>query len=95
MLARASAPSGGGKNPLKVMYALDGASGTLDPSFDAHVLPVKRWALAWWEVWAGPHQLEKASTHRIQMSLAHRAQMARAAGPIATLFHSRERFGNG
>jgi hypothetical protein len=27
------------------------ASGTLDPAFDAHVMPLKHWATAWWEGW--------------------------------------------
>ena len=93
VLARAAAPAGSGKNPLKVLYALDGANGSLDPSFDAHLLPMKHWALAWWEAWIEPCHLEKAFAHRMQVSQAHRTQWARAAGPIAALDLSLQRIG--
>ena len=93
MLARAAAPEGGGKNPAKTLYASDGANGTLDPSFDAHILPMKHWALAWWETWADPAQLEKAFRHRAEMPQAHREQWARAAGPTAALDLSLRRVG--
>ena len=55
-VARVAAPSAAGKNPDIVLYLLDGATGTMDPAFDAHVLPVKYWALVWWEIWFD-HQL--------------------------------------
>ena len=35
-----------GKNPDLVLYAIDGAHGTLDPAFDAHAIPIKMWAQA-------------------------------------------------
>ena len=50
-VARAAAPDSGGKSPDFVLYALDAAGGTTDPAFDAHVLPLKHWALAHWERW--------------------------------------------
>ena len=50
-IARLSAPEGGGKNPIKTLYLLDGPNGSLDPTFDAHALPVKHWAMAWWQSW--------------------------------------------
>ena len=93
VLARAAAPEGGGKNPLKVLYALDGASGTLDPSFDAHMLPIKHWATAWWEGWIDPCQLERAFVHRSSLPAAHRLQWARVAGPTAALDMSLTRVG--
>ena len=91
VIARAAAPAGGGKNPLKVLYALDGASGTLDPAFDAHVLPIKHWALAWWESWVEPEQLQKAFDSRMTLSVEHRGQWSRVAGPTAALDRSLQR----
>ena len=93
VLARAAAPAGSGKNPLKILYVLDGAGGTLDPSFDAHVLPAKHWALAWWEHWVDTDQLERAYTRRHALPTKHRAQWARVAGPTAALDMSLQRIG--
>ena len=93
VLARAAAPAGGGKTPLKVLYALDGASGTLDPSFDAHILPAKHWALAWWERWVDADQLERAFAHRHALPSERRLQWARVAGPTAALDVSLQRIG--
>ena len=45
-IARAAAPPGTGKNPPVTLYVLDGPKGSLDPSFDAHALLVKHWAMA-------------------------------------------------
>ena len=45
---------------MMVVYALDGANGTLDPAFDGHYLPLKHWALAWQEGWADVQALEAA-----------------------------------
>ena len=84
-LARAAAPAGKGKNPIKTLYAIDGSSGTLDPAFDAHALPVKHWALAWWESWADPDRMQRAYARRTRLPDKQRLQWARAAGPIAAL----------
>ncbi len=48
VIARTAAPSGGGKNPDMILYALNAGGGCLDPAFDAHVLPIQAWAFAWW-----------------------------------------------
>ena len=45
-LARAAAPPAAGKNPDLVLLAADAAGGTLDPAFDARVLPSRQWALS-------------------------------------------------
>ena len=59
-IARAAAPEAGGKNPDLTLHTLDGAAGTLDPAFDAHVTPLLRWAQAWWEQWFSGADLELA-----------------------------------
>ena len=50
-VANAAAPNAGGKNHILALLALDGQHGTLDPLFDAHVGPIKHWALAVWDKW--------------------------------------------
>ena len=50
-IARATTPDGGGKNPDLVLWACDTQHGTTDPAFDAHVLPLQFWAMAWWQKW--------------------------------------------
>ena len=59
-VAVAAAPHAGGKNPDLTLLVLDGSSGTLDPAFDAHIGPVKYWALAWWESWFDSSWLSEA-----------------------------------
>ena len=44
--ARAVATDTGGKNFELVLYLADGATGTLDPAFAAHALPMFMWAVA-------------------------------------------------
>ena len=78
---------------MKTLYALDGSNGTLDPSFDAHVVPIMHWSLAWWEKWADPSQLGKAYERRMEMPQEHRKQWARVAGPTAALDRYLQRVG--
>ena len=54
LTAKAVAPRGGGKTPDMVLHVADASGGTVDPAFDAHVLPIKTWALALWQRWQ-PH----------------------------------------
>ncbi len=49
VIAKTAAPSGGGKNPDMILYALNAGGGCFDPAFDAHVLPIQAWAFAWWQ----------------------------------------------
>ena len=50
-VARAAAAAAHGKSPDLIFYAADGTKGTMDAAFDAHVLPLRAWALAWWQQW--------------------------------------------
>ena len=47
-IARAAAPATAGKNPNMILYTLDGASGTMDPAFEANASGIAAWASAWW-----------------------------------------------
>ena len=58
--AAAAAPEACGKNPDLVLHTVDAGGSTIDPSFAAHALPVKFWALAVWQRWTDAQQLENA-----------------------------------
>ena len=45
--AAAAAPSAGDKSPDMVRRVIHGENGTLDSAFDAHVVPIKHWPLAY------------------------------------------------
>ena len=47
-IAASASTDRAGKNPDLVLYAIGGADGTLYPAFDAHVIPIKMWALGIW-----------------------------------------------
>ena len=90
-IARLAAPEGGGKNPLKTLYAIDGPNGTTDPAFDAHALLVKHWAMAWWDNWV-PAAAMKAAHHHIKTKLGDgNAGWNKATGPTAALHLSLKR----
>ncbi len=59
-IAKAAAPEGGGKSVDLVLLTADRTNGTMDPAFDAHVLPVYYWSLAWWEGWKPHNTLTRA-----------------------------------
>ena len=43
-VAKAVVPEGGGRNTDLVLLTTDTDAGTVDPAFDAHVLPLKFWS---------------------------------------------------
>ena len=93
-VARAAAPEGAGKNPDLVLWSLDGTGGSLDPAFDAHVLPIKFWALAVWQRWR-PHYLLARALRAGQRKLAQGRGPAwsKVAGPAAAVVLSAARLG--
>ena len=92
-VAIAAAPQAGGKNPDLTLYALDGSCGTLDPAFDCHAMPLKHWALAWWESWFSPMALEE-SFRVAQLKIAASSSPWRlVAGPVSALIASMSRIG--
>ena len=65
---------------------LDGPKGTLDPAFDAHCLPIMRWAQAWYEGWQSPRALTQAfADAKLKVAKAKRSVWDVAAGPTASL----------
>ena len=92
-IARAAAPEGGGKNPDLVLHVLDADNGTMDPAFDAHILPLKFWSLAIWEKWVCFDALSNA-LHNVGTKLRNaKSPWSVTTGPVAALVNSLERVG--
>ena len=93
-IARAASAEGGGKNFEMVLYALDGNAGTMDPAFDAHVLPIHAWAMAWWESWRRPHVLNSLVAKAVlKLATAAVSAWALVVGPVTALVASAIRIG--
>ena len=60
-IAYAGSPEGGGKNVDLILALLDGASGTADPAFAAHIPPMRHLAFAVWEAWDDERAIEDMS----------------------------------
>ena len=77
-----------------MLNAIDGASGTLDPAFDAHVLPIQTWATAWWEHWRSEATMREALAEAILKLSSTKGSLWRlVTGPVATLVASAIRIG--
>ena len=92
-VAAAAAPQAGGKNPDLTLYALDGSSGTLDPAFECHLMPLKHWALAWWEGWFTPRTLEVSFRSAELKMAAPGSSWRKVTGPTAATIASMTRLG--
>jgi len=83
-IAGALAPEAGGKNPDVVLYMNDVAGATADPAYDAHVLPLKHWALACSQGWQPRKTLEGSLYAAVaRLRGATRSVWDVAAGPAA------------
>ena len=56
-VVNAAMPAAQGRSIDLSLMLLDGARGTADPAFAAHVLPIKTLAIAYWERWDEPGKL--------------------------------------
>jgi len=93
-IATAVSPASGGKNPDLVLLALDSSGGCVDPAFEAHVLPVKSWALAHWQHWQADKILSDAffaAARKIRQ--AKRSVWDAVAGPAAAVVATLWRLG--
>ena len=81
--ASVAAPSSG-KSPDLILLVADLDSGSVDPAFAAHQLPIKHWALAWWESWQSRARLLAAYTAaHAKVKRAKDSAWRVAAGPTA------------
>jgi hypothetical protein len=93
-VARAAAPEAGGKIPDATLYVLDGAYGTLDPAFEAHVAPLRFWDTAWWERWFPHRDLEAAfQMASLKIATCKTSSWAKVTGPVAAMLASLRRLG--
>ena len=94
LIASMLSASEGGKSPDAVLMATDAAGGSTDPAYDAHCLPVKHWAMAYWERWQ-PAQLLEGSfvAAAARLAAAPRSPWDVVAGPAAALLASLWRLG--
>ena len=93
-IARAAAPAGSGKSFDAILWAYDGTSGTLDPAFDAHVLPLSYWATAWWQRWRPAGALSEAlKKAQRKLSGPNRTMWARVTGPTTAVVATARRLG--
>ena len=81
--ARTVAVIGGGKGNDASLFAADAATGTVDHTFDAHVLPLKILAMAWWQSWQSEAALDAAVRRAQGVVLRDGApHLAMVTGPI-------------
>ena len=68
-------------------------TGTLDPAFDAHVLPLKFCALAVWQQWRPAEVLKTAIVNVRNKIQTAKSSWAVTTGPVAVLLNSLWRIG--
>ena len=94
MIARATAPQAGGKSTDHGLYPFDAHTATLDPAFDAHVLPPQSLALAWWESWQPRESLNAAiQLAKTKVLRDGAAVWSRVTGPIGAAVATASRIG--
>ena len=88
------APPTRGKHHEMVLYAADAAGTRIDPAFDAHALPIKFWALAWWQGWRTHDELELAHAQAVDKLTKTRGPLWQAvAGPPSAVIATAWRIG--
>ena len=94
LIARASVYESGGKDIDSTLRIVDGPHGTADPAFDAHVQPIAKWALAWWQHWQTSKTLSSAfanATNKLDTCKA--SVWMKVTGPVTALLASAQRIG--
>ena len=91
-IAHAVSPDGGGKHFELTLLAADGNTGTLDPAFDAHIIPL--FMRAWWQKWQPLQSLcDAAENAKERIMVDGAAAWRKVTGPAATLIASAQRIG--
>ena len=87
-------PPNAGKNPDLALYALDAVGSHIDPAFDAHILPLKQWATAWWESWID-HAVLFQAWEAAERRLHERSSSVwrKVTGPVAATIATAQRLG--
>ena len=91
-VASATANATFGKQLDLVLCLMDGASGKLDPAFDAHTGPFKSWALTVWSEWFPTDVLQFAiDKAKLKLQSAKGSMWAVAAGPVTAFIATAKR----
>ncbi len=93
-VAKAASPEACGKNPELALVAIDADNGTLDPAFQAHVGPIRHWALAVWDSWFSQESLSStfvAAKKKVQK--AGDNMWKAVSGPATALVATIQRLG--
>ena len=81
-----------GKSPIRSLYAVDGAHGTIDPAFAAHSAPITMWAQAWWGEWDSPAQLDATfAATKLALNSAKGSTWSKVKGPVAAVIATAHR----
>eukprot|EP00974_Lingulodinium_polyedra_P035801 3436301-Lingulodinium_polyedra.AAC.1 len=67
-------------------------SGTADPAFNANVLPIRYWSLAWWETWR-PHSTMVTSLRAAAARVINGDCWRKVTGPATTVIACMHRLG--
>ena len=93
-MASAASNATHGKQLDFVLLVMDGASGKLDPAFDAHTGPFKAWALTVWADWFPTNVLHDAANKaKAQIERAKGSVWTMVRGPVAAFIASAARIG--
>ena len=73
---------------------IDAGKGTIDPAFDAHILPIKHYAYAWWEHWQAHKLWDRSFSAAVKkIGAAKRSAWDIVSGPVLTMLASAQRIG--
>jgi hypothetical protein len=87
-------PPTAGKKPTLVMNTLSAISPGADPAYEAHILPIKGWATAWWEHWSDQQQMHSTFDAAVaKLAEASNSGWQRVTGPAAATAASARRIG--
>ena len=92
--AKVSVGPTAGKSVGRSLYAVDGAHGTIDPAFAAHLGPIVAWANAWWEKWEVPSDLQRTfKDAKARIAKAKGTAWSVVKGPVAAAQVTASRLG--
>ena len=94
LAAAAIAPPALGKNARMTLHAAAPVCTSVDPSYAAHVSPIKTWATAWWDGWMDSTAMRMAyKSAASNLKEAKSSAWSRVHGPAAALVATCKRIG--
>ena len=94
LAAAAITPPTRGKNARLSLHAVAPVCTSADPSYAAHVMPIKSWATAYWETWADRKDMSKACKDAVtKLDKARVTAWRHVSGPATALVATCKRIG--